>query len=111
MYFRLSQQEVKDIESWIYNLTAANQNDMQNPIWYRQFSLRDAFNLKDLSPSSMSSLVQDLSKNSSAAEQVSWPRNFVSEIFRKVFLPSALADENKRQRSAAEDWLSESLRS
>lgn len=62
---------MKDVESWIYNLTAANQNEMQPPSWFQQFSFRDAFNLKDLSPSTMNSFVRDLSKNSSASEQVS----------------------------------------
>lgn len=63
---------MKDIESWIYNLTDANQNEMQKPFWFRQFSLRDAFGLKDLTPATINGFVRDLPGNATAAQQVSF---------------------------------------
>jgi hypothetical protein len=62
---------VTDVESWIYNLTAANQHELQNPYWFRQFSLRDAFNLADLSPSTIDEFVNTLPGNTTAIQQVS----------------------------------------
>lgn len=64
------EQEVKELESWIYNLTAANQNEMQNPTWFRQFTLREDFGLKDLSASSLNSFANSLPSNKSAIQQV-----------------------------------------
>lgn len=43
---------------------------MQNPIWFRQFSLCEAFNLKHLSLSTLSSVVSNLKRNVTAAQQV-----------------------------------------
>lgn len=61
---------MKDVESWIYNLTDANQNELQNPIWFRHFSLREAFNLKDLSPLTMNNFMNGES-NDTKTQQVS----------------------------------------
>lgn len=61
---------MNDVESWTYNLTAANQDDTPDPVWYRQSSLREAFNLKDLLPSTLRSFATDLSRNTTAFQQV-----------------------------------------
>lgn len=59
-----------DVESWIYNLTAANLHELQNPTWFRQFSLRDAFYLADLSPSTINDFINTLPRNVTAVQQV-----------------------------------------
>lgn len=63
-------QEVTDVESWIYNLTEANQNPHLPPQWLRQFSFRDSFNLTDLSPTTMDDFTMSLSLNGTSIQQV-----------------------------------------
>lgn len=55
--------EVIDHETWIFNLTEANLTPSQTPKWFKEYSFRDAFNVTDLSPSTLSNLVNNTLKN------------------------------------------------
>ncbi|CRK90511.1 CLUMA_CG004132, isoform A [Clunio marinus] len=62
---------VTDLESWSYNLTEANNNDeTENPFWYQQFSLREAFNLTDLRPKTMEEFVKGLPQNANKTQEL-----------------------------------------
>lgn len=57
---------------WTYNLTAANlQNDTEKPNWCRQASLREEFNLKNLSPTSIDNFVRQMLKDPAIFDRVS----------------------------------------
>ena len=56
-------QEVKDFQSWSFNLTEANLTPESKPKWVQSYSFKEAFNLDDLSPASMDSLVHRLAAN------------------------------------------------
>lgn len=49
--------EVVDHETWIFNLTEANRAPHQTPRWFKEYSFRSSFNVPDLSPVSLSTLV------------------------------------------------------
>lgn len=51
--------EVVDHETYIFNLTKANLAPGQPPIWFKEYSFRDEFDLDDLSPYTLSKLVND----------------------------------------------------
>ena len=63
-------QEVINVESWIYNLTEANENDSKSPNWFKQFSLKESFELDDLSPATMTKFVDQLAGNKTKLQQV-----------------------------------------
>ncbi|KYM84646.1 Sphingomyelin phosphodiesterase 1 [Atta colombica] len=45
--------EVKDFENWIYNLTLANINLDQRPLWYKSYSFKEEYGLSDLTYDSL----------------------------------------------------------
>ncbi|XP_018375510.1 PREDICTED: sphingomyelin phosphodiesterase 1-like [Trachymyrmex cornetzi] len=45
--------EVKDFENWIYNLTLANINSDQRPLWYKSYSFKEEYGLSDLTYNSL----------------------------------------------------------
>ncbi|EGI64819.1 Sphingomyelin phosphodiesterase [Acromyrmex echinatior] len=45
--------EVKDFENWIYNLTLANINSDQRPLWYKSYSFKEEYELSDLTYDSL----------------------------------------------------------
>lgn len=49
--------EIVDQETFIFNLTEANLAPGQPPTWFKEYSFRDAFDVTDLSPFSLSNLV------------------------------------------------------
>lgn len=49
--------EVIDFETYIFNLTAANLTPDQPPTWFKEYSFREAFGVTDLSPYTLSKLV------------------------------------------------------
>lgn len=55
--------QVVDHETWIFNLTQANQASHQTPNWFREYTFRDAFGVADLSPASLSTLVTKTFQN------------------------------------------------
>lgn len=67
-------QEVINVESWIYNLTEANENDSKSPNWFKQFSLKESFELDDLSPATMTKFVDQLAGNKTKLQQVQYLR-------------------------------------
>lgn len=67
-------QEVINVESWIYNLTEANENDSKSPNWFKQFSLKESFELDDLSPATMIKFVDQLAGNKTKLQQVQYIR-------------------------------------
>lgn len=50
--------EILDFETWIYNLTEANLTPDQNPRWFKEYSFKEEYGLKDLSPKSIDGLVK-----------------------------------------------------
>lgn len=48
--------EVIDVDTYIFNLTAANLTPNQPPKWFLEYSFRDAFDVDDLSPYALSKL-------------------------------------------------------
>lgn len=55
--------EVNDHETWIFNLTEANLNPDKTPIWFKEYSFRDAFGVNDLKPKTLSDLVNNTFRN------------------------------------------------
>lgn len=49
--------EVIDFDTYIFNLTAANLIPDQPPKWFKEYSFREAFAVDDLSPYTLSQLV------------------------------------------------------
>uniref|UniRef100_A0AAG5DFR1 Sphingomyelin phosphodiesterase n=1 Tax=Anopheles atroparvus TaxID=41427 RepID=A0AAG5DFR1_ANOAO len=50
-------------DTWIYNLTAANQTPDQKPSWYKLYSFKQYYELQDLSLTSLDSLVRRLARS------------------------------------------------
>jgi hypothetical protein len=51
-----------DAQSYYYNLTEANQNRDGRPEWKKLYSMREDFQLPDLSPASLNDLVTNMAK-------------------------------------------------
>lgn len=49
--------QVVDHDTWIYNLTLANINAEDNPVWYKEYSFKGTYELDDLSPASLNKLL------------------------------------------------------
>lgn len=54
-------QQVNDHETWIYNLTQANERPAANPEWFREYAFREAFDVADLAPATLDALLTRLS--------------------------------------------------
>ncbi len=61
---------MNELESWIYNLTEANMKPSVRPRWYKHYSFKQAFKLKDLSPASIDGLVNKMATNKNLLMQV-----------------------------------------
>lgn len=62
---------MKNDAVWTYNLTEANQQgEKLKPHWFKQPSLRESFNLPDLSPSTLSEFTMEMMRNSSVFQEV-----------------------------------------
>lgn len=46
-------QAVKDFENWMYNLTLANANPDQQPLWYKSYSFKEEYGISDLTYNSL----------------------------------------------------------
>lgn len=55
--------EILDHETWIFNLTDANLPPKLTPKWFKEYSFRDAYNVVDLSPATLSNLVSNVWRN------------------------------------------------
>lgn len=55
--------EIVDLETYIFNLTEANLTPHQPPKWFKEYSLREAFGLTDLSPATIGKLVNSTFKH------------------------------------------------
>ncbi|XP_070163189.1 sphingomyelin phosphodiesterase [Polyergus mexicanus] len=51
---------VKDIENWMYNLTLANENAAQRPLWYKSYSFKEEYDIPDLSYNSLHNMLSKL---------------------------------------------------
>lgn len=51
------------MESYIFSISEANNNQAQGPRWWRQFAFREAFGVTDLSPAGLDRLAFDMSRN------------------------------------------------
>lgn len=56
-------QAVKDIENWMYNLTLANENAAQRPLWYKSYSFKEEYDIPDLSYDSLHSWLSRLARD------------------------------------------------
>ncbi|KAI4503369.1 hypothetical protein M0802_001591 [Mischocyttarus mexicanus] len=54
---------VKDYDNWIYNVTQANENPTELPQWYKSYSFKDEYNLKDSSLNSLNNWLVDMRNN------------------------------------------------
>lgn len=62
--------EVIDFESYMFNLTDANEHPYREPVWYKSYSFKDFWMLKDLSPASIHALVEIWAGDSKQLHQV-----------------------------------------
>lgn len=65
-YVVLFLQEIIDHETWIFNLTEANADSEKPPRWFKEYSFREAYDVKDLSPASMHDLFYNRWLNNNA---------------------------------------------
>lgn len=80
--------EVNDHETWIFNLTEANSNPHQSPIWFKEYSFRDAFGVNDMKPKTLSDLVNNTFRHDKhALERVIGIVCFVLFCFFCLFQP------------------------
>ena len=54
---------VKDIETWMYNLTLANENAAQRPLWYKSYSFKEEYDIPDLSYDSLHNWLSRLARD------------------------------------------------
>jgi hypothetical protein len=53
-----------DHETWVYDLEAAN--SAGTPSWFKSYSMREEYQLQDLSPKSMAALSANMKSNQTA---------------------------------------------
>ncbi|KAL7017337.1 hypothetical protein ACKWTF_010322 [Chironomus riparius] len=62
--------EVKEDAVWTYNMTEANLGgENLKPRWFKQPTLRESFNLPDLSPETLSKFTMDMMRNSTLFQE------------------------------------------
>lgn len=52
-------QQVTDHETWIYNLTAANEKPSKEPVWYKEYSFKNEYDVQNLSPIALDGLLSE----------------------------------------------------
>lgn len=52
-------QEVLDHDTWIFNLTEANQSPDSPLKWFKEYSFKELYELEDLSPDALNDMVTD----------------------------------------------------
>ncbi|XP_075210173.1 sphingomyelin phosphodiesterase-like [Lycorma delicatula] len=60
--------EIKDYETYVYNLTEANQNGENSPKWYKLYSFKEAYGVESLHPESVKLLAYNMAKNKTLLE-------------------------------------------
>lgn len=55
--------EIVDIETWIYNLTEANEHPERKPNWVKAYDFRQHYGLDNVSPSELDALLRQLASN------------------------------------------------
>ncbi|KAF2893413.1 hypothetical protein ILUMI_12757, partial [Ignelater luminosus] len=60
--------EVLDYESWAFNLTEANLYPNLSPNWYKLYSFKHAYGVKDLSPQELAMLTERMAKTPALTE-------------------------------------------
>jgi len=58
-------QTVKDFENWMYNLTLANANPGEPPLWYKSYSFKEEYGISNLTHDSLDAWVKNLASNKS----------------------------------------------
>ncbi|XP_029175142.1 sphingomyelin phosphodiesterase-like [Nylanderia fulva] len=66
---------VKDIETWMYNLTEANANAPRRPSWYKSYSFKEEYDIPDLSYNSLHNWLHKLIQDD----------NLLSRYYRNFF--------------------------
>ncbi|XP_043498948.1 sphingomyelin phosphodiesterase-like [Polistes fuscatus] len=54
---------VKDFDNWMYDITQANEDPTKFPQWYKSYSFKNEYNLKDLSLNSLNNWLIDMRNN------------------------------------------------
>lgn len=67
--------KVEDYETWIYNLTKANETPDKNPEWFKSYSFKEEYGLSDTSPNSLNKWLVEMSKDDKKI--LRYFRNFV----------------------------------
>lgn len=60
---------MNDHETWIYNLTLANERPDQQPDWFAEYSFRQAYGVGDLSPATLDTLLTRMSGDAGLMQQ------------------------------------------
>ncbi|CAH1175864.1 unnamed protein product [Phaedon cochleariae] len=60
--------EVIDVETYIFNLTEANQHSNLTPNWLKMYSMQEAYGLNKLSPQNFDQLVDDIFEDENLAD-------------------------------------------
>lgn len=74
--------EVVDQETYIFNLTEANLTPGRPPRWFKEYSLREAFGLTDLSPFTLSKLINGTFRHD---------RRALHKVFKRPFDSSTMS--------------------
>lgn len=64
-------QQVNDHETYIFNLTEANEHgDHRSPVWYKEYQFTEAYGHKDLSPAGLDALLDKMSEDTELVRKV-----------------------------------------
>ncbi|KAK0094986.1 hypothetical protein PV326_009487 [Microctonus aethiopoides] len=75
---------VEDIETWMYNLTNANETPEKRPLWFNSYSFKNEYKLSDLSNESLNKIIVDMAKGSP-----------ILEVYHKNFFKHAAPELEK----------------
>lgn len=53
-------QDILDIDTYIFNLTEANRTPDRTPVWFKSYSMKDAYGLDNLSPENIHQFVEQM---------------------------------------------------
>lgn len=63
--------QINGHETWIYNLTLANETPEKNPTWFKEYDFLEEYGLTNLSPASLSGLAYALARDPDKMQRVS----------------------------------------
>lgn len=63
--------QVNGHETWIYNLTLANENQQESPQWFKEYDFIEEYGVDNLSPLTLSELSEELARDAGKLRRVS----------------------------------------